>query len=73
MTRELTTVRLASKMHKDISRAGDRGCMSRKGADEESPGSHVNPIRSKTETRAVSLPGSLSGGSLEAAGDGGPR
>ena len=35
--------------------------------------SHVNPIRSKTEQRAMSLPGSLSGGSLEAAGDGGPR
>lgn len=33
----------------------------------------VNPIRSKTEKRAMNRPGSLSGGSLEAAGNGGPR
>src|SRR5699024_6242734 len=31
---------------------------------------HVNPIRSKTESKAIIRPGLLSGGSLKSAGDG---
>lgn len=36
-------------------------------------GAYVNPIRSKTEQKALSRPGELSGGSLDVAGDGGAR